>query len=289
MKNGSLKLKILSDGNFKVDGGAMFGRIPKTSWETWVKPDRSNRVRLGVNCLLIECPEGSILVDTGFGSKNGHDTHNGTHNGTNGHSALNLSPGRILKALRDHGTDPKDIQFVLMSNLRFLHAGGATRISRNGSLAPSFANARYLLQSAAFNDACNPSARNQGSFSLKDFQPLQDHDQLDLIDGDSEVAPGIWVKAVGGPSLGHQIILVNRSGTKAAFLGDLIPTPYHLPLTHIGAFDHSPDETQEWKEELLNRLEREGWLIIFTHGNEGNRAGYLERRNGTLSLRPVEV
>lgn len=262
-----------------MDGGALFGRVPKTSWETWLKPDRRNRVRLGMNCLLIQSPDGAILVDTGSGAKEDDAAQ----------EAWGLGPARAMKALRDSGVDPKEVRFVLLSTLRLLHAGGATRVSRSGDMVPAFPNARYLVQSKALDDALHPDIRDAGSFRAGDFCPLQEHEQLDLLDGDCEVVPGVWLKEVGGPARGHQIVLVNRSGCKAAYLGDLVPTPYHLPLTHIGAFDRSPTKTQEWKKELLDRLESEGWLLIFTHGMEGTRAGYLERRNGSLCLRPVEV
>ena len=279
MTTASMRLRLLSDGAFKVDGGAMFGRVPKTSWETWIKPDRRNRVRLGINCLLIQSPEGSILVDTGSGAKEDEAAQ----------EAWGLGPARAMKALRDVGVDAKDVRFVLLSTLRLLHAGGATRLSRSGEMVPAFPSARYLVQGEALRDAQHPDIRDEGAFRAGDYCALQEHEQLDLLDGDCEVVPGVWVKAVGGPSRGHQIVLINRSGCKAAFLGDLVPTPYHLPLAHIGAFDRSPEKTQEWKRELLNRLESEGWLLIFTHGMEGTRAGYLERRNGSLCLRPVEV
>jgi glyoxylase-like metal-dependent hydrolase (beta-lactamase superfamily II) len=278
MKAGKLQLHLLSDGVFKLDGGAMFGQVPKVLWERLMKPDKRNRIRLGLNCLLIRSPEGNILVDTGAGGKHDDRTR----------EIFGLNSSKLQKNLRDLGVAPKDIHYVVLSHLHFDHAGGCTKLNRRDALVPTFPRAQYLVQQGAWDDATNPSERGKPSFRPDDFVPLLEKDQIKLLQGDFELGPGIWLKVTGGHCRGHQMVLINHAGTKVAFLGDLVPTPYHLAPPYISALDQFPEETLVKKRELLNVLERDGWLIAFSHGYE-NRAGFLERRDGRISLRPIEL
>ena len=278
MKIGKLEINLLSDGMIKMDGGTLFGQVPKVIWEQLVRPDRRNRVRLGMNCLLIRSPEGNILVDTGAGSKSDDETR----------EMYGLSTSKLTKSLRDVGLAPKDIHHVVLSHLHFEHAGGGTKINRRGSPVATFPHARYLVQRDAWDEATNPNERGKGFFCPDDFLPLLEREQVQFLDGDHELAPGVVLKVTRGHCRGHQVVIINHVGSRVAFLGDLIPTPYHLAPPSISAMDQFPEETLEKKRELLKVMERDGWLILFAHGYE-TRAGYLERRDGRLSLKPTEV
>ena len=272
------QMHLLNDGVIKVDGGALFGQVPKVFWEGLMKPDRRNRIRLNLNCLLIQSPEGNVLVDTGVGSKFDDETK----------EIYGLNSSALRKSLRDIGAGPADIDYVVPIHLQFHHAGGGTRINRRGEAVPAFPRAKYLIQEAAWEEATHPNERTQAFFNQDDFLPLQKQGQVELLQGDQEVVPGVTIKTVVGPSRGHQMVLINYSGHRVAFLGDLVPTPYHLTLSCISAYDQYPEESLENKRDVLAMMEREGWLMVFPRG-DGNRAGYLERRNGRLSLKPVEM
>lgn len=278
MKIGKLEVHLLSDGVFKLDGGALFGQVPKVLWERLMKPDRKNRVRLGMNCLLIRSPDGNILVDTGAGNKHDDRTR----------EIFGLSTSKLARNLRDVGVAPKEVSCVVLSHLHFDHAGGGTKANRRGAIIPTFPKAQYFIQQAAWDDAVDPTDRGRASYDQADFQPLLEKERIRFLHGDYELAPGIWLQVTGGHCSGHQIVLINGGGSKVAFLGDLVPTPYHLSAPYISALDQFPEETLVKKRELLDMLEREGWLILFAHGYE-HRAGYLERRDGRISLRPVTI
>ena len=269
-------VKLLSDGIIKFDGGTMFGQVPKVRWEDKIPTDRKNRITLGLNCLLIQIGGKNVLVDTGVGSKE-LDNEKETYG---------LVPSRLLKGLRSLGISPKEIDAVILTGLHFDHSGGCTRLDRAGNLVPNFPRATYFVQSVSWEEACSPSERYQASYRSEDFLPIEENGQLELLDGDTEILPGLWVKVTDGHARGHQIVLVNAGGERIAFLGDLVPTPYHLDLAAISAFDQFPEETLERKREFLQRAVREGWLLIFAHGHE-QTAGYLEGRNGHTVLRPV--
>ena len=278
MRIGNFSFHLISDGAFLRDGGCMFGQVPKVTWEEGIKPDRRNRIRLGVNSLLIQTPNSNILVDTGAGAKEAEEMKE-THG---------LSAGKLLKRLKDLGLTTRDIDTVILTHLHFDHCGGSTRQERTGKAAPTFPKAKYLIQKEAWEEACSPNERGRDSFHPDDFMPLMEKGRVSLIDGDYEVMPGVWTKNTGGHCRGHQVVTVNPSGERIAFLGDLIPTSHHIPLSHISSYDHSPEDTLAQKRMFLEMAQEEGWLLIFGHGIE-NSAGYVDRRNGETVFRPVEV
>lgn len=271
-------VKILSDGIIKIDGGSMFGQVPKTHWEDNVTTDRKNRITLGLNCLLLQTCGRNVLVDTGVGSK---DTENDKEN-------LGLVPSRLLKSLKGVGLTPKDIHAVILTHLHFDHSGGCTRLDRTGDIVPTFPKARFYVQAACWEEACNPNERCHVTHRTDNFRPIEERGQLELLDGDTEVFPGLNVIVTDGHARGHQMVLFQHGGERIAFLGDIVPTPFHLNPVAISAFDHSPEKTLQQKRELLTEAERQGWLVVFSHGHT-IKAGYLERRRESPYLVPVEL
>jgi glyoxylase-like metal-dependent hydrolase (beta-lactamase superfamily II) len=275
---GTTSVNIVSDGTFLLDGGCVFGQVPKAQWELYTKPDRRNRIRLALNCLLIQTPNANILVDTGAGSKRPEKLK----------EAYGLNGNKLLKGLRALGLTARDIDIVVLTHLQFDHGGGCTKLDRSGSAVPTFTKAQYMVQRSCWDQAINPSERYAGSFYEDDFLPLEEKGLLTFLDGDSEIIPGVTVKVTDGPAAGHQIVLIERGSEKIAYVSDLIPTPYHLPLPYIPALDEQPNNTLDQKRELLKMAVDGGWLLIFGHGHE-HRAGYVQQRNGHAQLQPVEI
>lgn len=278
MNIGTTSVNIVSDGTFLLDGGCVFGQVPKAQWELYTKPDRRNRIRLALNCLLIQTPNANILVDTGAGSKRPEKLK----------EAYGLNGNKLLKGLRALGLTARDIDIVVLTHLQFDHGGGCTKLDRSGSAVPTFTKAQYMVQRSCWDQAINPSERYAGSFYEDDFLPLEEKGLMTFLDGDSEIIPGVTVKVNDGPSAGHQIVLIERGSEKIAYVSDLIPTPYHLPLPYIPALDEQPNNTLAQKRELLKMAVDGGWLVIFGHGYE-HRAGYVQQRNGHAQLQPVEI
>ena len=278
MKLGSTSVDIVSDGTFLLDGGSVFGQVPKTLWELQMKPDRKNRIRMGLNCLLIQTPSNNILVDAGAGLKRTEKYRD----------VYGLNGNKLLKGLKKLGLTARDIDVVILTHLHFDHVGGCTKLDRSGNAVPTFSKAKYMVQRACWEAANDPDERSQMSYYQDDFRPLEESGALTLLDGDSTIAPGITAKVTHGHSDGHQIVLVEAGSERIAYLGDLIPTPYHLPLASIAALDQSPNDTLAEKRDLLNKAIEGGWLLIFGHAF-AQRAGYVEQRNGRSQLLPVDI
>ena len=274
----STAAKIISDGVMKLDGGSVFGQVPKVAWENSVITDRKNRITLGLNCLLLQVGGKNVLVDTGVGSKDND----------NDRETLGLVPSRMFKGLKAAGITPKDIHAIILTHLHFDHSGGCTRMDRAGKIVATFPKASYYVQRTCWEEACSPNERCLHAYRPDNFIPIEARGQLELLDGDSEIFPGLNVIVTDGHTKGHQMIMFNHGGERIVFLGDLVPTPHHLNLSVISAFDYSPEETLEQKRELLGEAEKQGWLLVFSHGHD-TKAGYLERRADMTYLRPVDL
>jgi glyoxylase-like metal-dependent hydrolase (beta-lactamase superfamily II) len=269
---------ILCDGTFKVDGGALYGQLSKMVWETMTPTDRKNRVTLGLNCWLLRIAEKWILVDTGVGSN--HDERDREHYG--------LGTNRLFKELKLANLTPKDIDIVILTHMQFEHSGGATRMDRTGAIVPTFSRATYMVQRDSWEEAQKPSERGKFAYRADYFMPVAERGQLELLDGDTEILPGLQVIECDGPARGHQLVLFNHGGERLVIMGDLVPTPFHLNLPVISAFDYSPQNSLEQKREILTDAEKYGWLLGFSHGHDV-KSGYLERRGEMAYITPVDL
>ena len=281
MQLGRAQLDIISDGTIRVDGGSMFGVVPKAIWNRDRVADRQNRVEMGLNCSLIRVGGKSVLVDTGVGTKHGRKVK----------SIYHMKAGRLVANLAAHGVAPEDIDLVILTHLHFDHAGGCTRYragTRARLLEPVFPRATYLAQRQDWEEATKTNERTRPAYLPEDFLPLEEARQLELLDGDTEVLPGLWVRRTGGHTAGHQMVYLESEGMTAAWLGDVLATPQYLPVHYITAFDMYPLETVEAKRHWLGRAEAEDWLLIFGHSLEP-QAGRLTRRDGRLSMLPVAL
>jgi glyoxylase-like metal-dependent hydrolase (beta-lactamase superfamily II) len=246
---------MLNGGNFRLDGGAMHGVVPKALWSTLVECDEHNRVPYSTACLLVESAGRRILVETGNGDKWSPKER----------GIYAIEDRTIVAALAEVGVAPEEIDLVVFTHLHFDHAGGATR-RQDGALVPTFPRARHVAQAREVADATHPHERNRASYVARNFVPLLEAGVLDQVDGEAEVAPGVRVLPTPGHCPGHQSVLLDGGdGQRALFLGDVVPTSVHVRLPFIMAYDLEPAVTLETKRGLFERAIDEGWLLCFGH------------------------
>jgi methylmalonyl-CoA epimerase len=261
---GDLRLTVLHDGGFRLDGGAMFGVVPKPLWEKLAPPDGRNRIQLATRPLLVESSWGRMIVDCGIGDKMGPKPTD----------IYALDRERHLDhALAELKLDASSIDVALATHLHFDHFGGAT-MRVGGALKPRFSRARYLIRAAEWEDATHPHERNRASYLAEDFVPLKDAGAIDFFDGDGEVKPGVRVVRTGGHTGQHQIVYVESQGKTAVFVADLIPTTAHLQDPWVMGYDLFPVDTLMFKKRFIREAIDREHLIVFEH-DPHVAAGYM--------------
>lgn len=256
---GDITVHALEAGLQWLDGGAMFGVVPKPLWQRRIQPDDRNRIPLAMRCLLIEAPHALVLVDTGAGNK-GDEKFREIYGLDN-----DGAPTRLEDAIRDAGHEPGDVDVVLNTHLHFDHAGGNTVRGGDGVIRPSFPGARHVVQAGEWEFAHIQNERIRASYQLENIDPVHDAGLWQLLEGPGEVVAGVEVLPAPGHTPHHQVVLIRSAGETACFLADLIPTTAHLPLPWIMGYDIEPLVTLESKRELLERAGAEDWLLIFEH------------------------
>ena len=277
MKLGDLEFHVLSDGHVLLDGGAMFGVIPKPMWEKKMPPDARNRINLSMNCLLILTGGKRILVETGAGEKMNAKLRD----------IYGLDGPRLTERLRDYDLEPGDIDIVIDTHLHFDHCGGNTRLE-NDKVVPAFPNAQYIVQKGEFDHALAPTERDRASYFNENYAPISDAGKLSLLEGDRAVVPGVEVIRVPGHTANMQCVKLTGGGKTAFLFADLVPTTAHLPLPWIMGYDLYPMTTLENKKKWIPEVVREGWLALFSH-DARVPAAYLREREGRWEAEPAEV
>jgi glyoxylase-like metal-dependent hydrolase (beta-lactamase superfamily II) len=261
---GDVTLHALESGTQALDGGAMFGVVPKPLWEKRIPADHRNRIPLALRCLLVESPERLVLVETGLGNKE-NEKFRDIYGVDNAPTPGSGHPDRLLELVAEAGFRADEVELVVNTHLHFDHAGGNTYRDAEGRVRLAFPNARYVVQRGEWEWAHATNERTAASYLPDNYDPVMAAGRLELVEGDVEVAPGISVLRTPGHCPHHQSVLVRSGGETACFLADVVPTFAHLPLPWIMAYDVEPLVTLETKRALLARAAEEGWLLVSTH------------------------
>ncbi|MGR3309473.1 MAG: MBL fold metallo-hydrolase [Candidatus Brocadiales bacterium] len=270
MKLGKFEIYPTTDGFIRLDGGAMFGIVPRVLWEKLFPPDEENRIYMGLNCPLIKTPKHNILIDTGTGPKCDAKIRH--------MYGIENNPS-LRKSLGIHGFSHGDIDIVINSHLHLDHCGGNTTYNDAGNIVPTFSNAKYYIHKGEWEDALNANERTKGSYINDDFLPLWESGNLELVEGDEiEIAEGVSMIRTGGHTQFHCCIKICSEGQTAFYLADLIPTVAHLPYPYIMAYDSFPLETLEQKKRILPQALEENWLLMFEHDPKINM-GFLKKED----------
>ncbi len=256
---GDVRIHAIEAGLQWLDGGAMFGVVPKPLWERRIPADERNRIPLALRCLLIEAPNALVLVDSGIGNKESEKFQDlyGVDNAG--------APTRLEDGIRDAGFEPGDVDIVLNTHLHFDHAGGNTSADPEGRITPAFPGARYTVQRGEFDFAHGGNERVRASYLAHNFDPVADAGLWDLVEGPSVVTEGVRVVPTPGHTPYHQSVLIESDGEVACYLADVCPTSAHLPLPWIMGYDLEPLVTLESKRGLWQRAREESWLLVFEH------------------------
>ncbi len=276
MRLGRFQLNHISDGSIRLDGGAVFGIVPRVLWERKMRPDDRNRVRLGLNCLLIRTPNEAILVDTGAGRKYSpkeRDIY-----------GVGEEPD-IVARLANLGMEPGDVDLVINTHLHFDHCGGNTRWEGR-EVVSNFPNATYIVAREDYLTATRRNERTAVSYRPENWVPLQEAHQLRLVDGEQEIVPGVSLVHTPGHTPGHHSVKVQSGGETVFFLGDLCATTAHVPLPWIMGYDLFPLTTLETRKRIYSRAVAEKWLLLFDH-DPHVVASFMSRREGRYVVEPV--
>ncbi len=267
MQFGDWQLDTVSGGRFKLDGGAMFGVVPKPLWQRVQPADEQNRIRMAANCLLIRDGKHTVLVDTGPGTKLSPREQ----------EQFDLAPGdTLLESLAARSVAPDQVDTVILTHLHFDHAGGGTRFDDQGRVVPSFPRARYWVQRGEWEAANSDAPELRGAYPAENFRALWEARQLELVEGDTTLWPGLQLVVTGGHTRFHQALLLESAGERALYPCDLCPMEAHLRSHWCMAYDVDLLETRRRKPALLGRAADEGWLVLWGHDPD-HAAARLER------------
>jgi glyoxylase-like metal-dependent hydrolase (beta-lactamase superfamily II) len=272
---GDFELTIVSDGTYYLDGGAFFGVVPKTMWSKKVTPDEQNRLDAGLNSLLVRTGDKNILIETGIGNKLPDKL-----------VQIYKQPAKLLDNLQSAGVAPEDIDIVINTHLHFDHCGWNT-LRRGNHVEATFPNAKYYVQQKEWEHGRLQLERDAISYMSPNYDPLIESGQMTLLQGDSEIVPGIAVRVFPGHTANMQAVVIESANKKACYISDLIPTSAHLDLTWVMAFDVLPLQTIESRKKYYASAIAERWLTVFTH-DDAAPWGYVERgERARLSLAPL--
>lgn len=256
MQLGDWHLTTVSGGTLWLDGGAMFGVVPKPLWRKAAPPDEQNRIEMATNCVLARNGRATVLIDTGYGGKQSDKEREFNR----------LEEGEPLVAgLHALGVDVHDIDVVALSHLHFDHAGGGTRRHEDGRLVPTFPRARYVVSRIEWEDATAGAPELRGSYPPEHVLPLAENGQLDLVEGEVEIMAGLRTLPTPGHTRGHHSLVLESGGQTAIYIGDLCPMTAHLRTLWCMGFDMRVIETRRLKPQVLGRAADDGWLVMWCH------------------------
>ena len=241
---------------FALDGGAMFGVVPKVLWAKKINPDSRNRISMGTNPLIVKTDKNLVIVDTGLGSRWSE-------------KEVDIYDIRPFNPWESLPFGPEDIDYVILTHLHFDHAGGCV----DKDLKPVFPGAKVIAQYDEWIEATGAHERNRASYRKDDFEPVKEH--FDFAYGDIEVTSGIFLIKTGGHTKGHQLVLFRAPGKNVVYLGDLVPTIHHLPLPYIMSYDLYPVDTLKARKRIYPVAINENWYLVFEHDRTPMR-GYLK-------------
>lgn len=274
---GRFEVHEVSDGTILLDGGAMFGVVPRPLWEKRYHPDDRNRITCALRCLLLKDGARTILIDDGAGAR-----WDGKHKDMYGL----VSTGGVDAALQKAGVDRSQVTDVVLTHLHFDHAGGTTR-QEKGELALSFPNATYHLQRRHWRWAHHPTDKDAGSFRPEDFAPLEKSGRLHLLEGNTELYPGVHLVVSEGHTVGLQLVRLESEEKTLFYCSDLVPTTAHLRPSWVAAYDLYPLTTIEEKKQLLAQALEEEWILFLEHDPEVAACTVKDDGDGHLVVKEV--
>ena len=270
MKIGKYTLHIINSGYFALDGGAMFGIVPKPLWQKTNPSDEANRIKLATRNLLLTNGKRKILIDTGMGDKWDEKSK----------SIYAVDQANSLEgSLNELSLKPEDVTDVILTHLHFDHTGGSTKFE-TGKPVPTFPNAKYYVQKKNYDWAINPSDRDKGSYMKDNFQPLMEEGVLEFIDGEEKFDDEIEFVIINGHTFAQQLIKISDSSNTILYCGDLFPTTSHIPLPYVMGYDLQPLITVEEKKKILTKAIDENWKIFFEHDPETALATIMKDGKG---------
>lgn len=252
-----MKIYPIHTGNFKLDGGAMFGVVPKTLWSKVYPNDENNMIPLAMRCMLVDYGDRKVLINNGIGDKQSEKFFK--HFYPHGEESLDRSLAKV-------GYTVNDITDIFLTHLHFDHCGGSIKYAEDGeTLVPVFKNAKYWIGKRQWDWAVAPNAREKASFLKENILPIKESGQLELFEGEPELFPGFKVRQYDGHSQGQSIPFINYNGKTLVFMSDLLPTTAHMPLPWVMAFDTQPLKTLDEKKAFFKEAIENEYLLFMEH------------------------
>lgn len=272
---GDYELTLVSDGGYFLDGGAMFGVVPKVMWEKKWQPDSLNRIRLGLNTLVVRTGKHNVLIETGIGNKLPEKS-----------VQIHQNEAKLVQALEAANIALDEIDIVINTHLHFDHCGWNT-VMKGDQVVATFPRAKYFVQEGEWRHAIMQHERDRVSYLTDNYDPLVKNGQMHLLHGDEEIVPGISVKTTPGHTRSHQSVIIKSGKHTACYIGDLIPTSAHLPPTWVMAYDLFPLETIASRHRFYEHALSEKWLCVFTHDPKVPWAHVQMDEKGKLTAKPL--